>query len=79
MASREGISPEEFRQVISEEVRIVGLDEQESYLCAGGEVDREIRAVDRVLHAVGQLSGPSKVDGATVPHLARQAWEAERP
>ena len=57
MSSREGISIEEFRRVIEQDIRIIRLDEQSPLLADGGSLERVIQNAVEIMRSIGQIDG----------------------
>lgn len=70
MARREGISPAEFRDALTDGIRMVGPGEQLDYLRPGGKLARVIDATDRALRQSGQVEGQDRREGASNPAFA---------
>lgn len=59
MAARQRITPEEFRQALTDGVRMLGRDDQQAFLGPRGSLWGVVETTDRVLRRVGQLTGTS--------------------
>jgi NitT/TauT family transport system substrate-binding protein len=57
MARREGITPSEFKQTLTDGVRIIPQSEQSKYLRPGGAISTVIEATDKALRDSGQIKG----------------------
>ncbi len=66
MASREGLSVEEFRESLAL-IHIYSLADQRELLGPGGPVEATIRMTDSILRAAGEIRGPSRVASAIAP------------
>lgn len=57
MAARQRITPEEFRQALTQGVRMLGQQDQKAFLGPDGSMWDVLATTDRVLRRVGQLRG----------------------
>ncbi len=64
MARREGISVEEFRETLTDGVKLVSAADQQDYLKPGGRLWRVIAASDRALRHAGQIKGADRTQDA---------------
>lgn len=60
MARREGITPAELKQVLTEGVRLIPRSEQSKYLRPGGAISAVIKATDKALRDAGQIKGANR-------------------
>ena len=60
MAAREGITPEEFRKILTDGIRPVPASDQADYLRPSGKLAGVIDASDRILRQSGQTTGPDR-------------------
>jgi NitT/TauT family transport system substrate-binding protein len=60
MARREGITPSEFRQTLTDGVRMISQSEQSKYLRPAGAVSAAITAADKALRDSGQIKGANR-------------------
>lgn len=64
MAAREGITPEEFDQALTEGIRLFSASDQNEYLRPDGKLSRVIDKCDQVLRETRQIVGPDRRAGA---------------
>ncbi len=57
MAARQRITSEEFRQALTDGIRMLGRQDQQAFLGPRGSLREVVATTDRVLRQVGQLSG----------------------
>jgi NitT/TauT family transport system substrate-binding protein len=62
MAARERITPEEFRDSITNGVRVLQRADQPEFIGEGGRLQRLMLDTDRLLRRIGQLKGPAGAD-----------------
>lgn len=60
MARREGITPSEFKQTLTDGVRTITRAEQSKYLRPGGAISAAIEATDKALRDSGQIKGANR-------------------
>lgn len=58
-AGREHVSSKEFEQALAG-VQLLSLEDQERFLGETGRFEQTIQGIDRVLRAVGQVTGPDR-------------------
>lgn len=63
MAQREGITAAEFKETLTDGVKLVSAKEQADYLKPGGKLARVIDATDRALRVAGQIKGSDRRAG----------------
>ncbi len=63
MASREGITADEFALALTDGIRLVPASERALYLAPGGKLSVVVDRVDRILRASDQLSGEDRRAG----------------
>jgi NitT/TauT family transport system substrate-binding protein len=64
MAAREGITPAEFAEALSDGVRMVSEAEQAAYFQADGKLKSLVDTSDRILRLDGQIKGADRRAGA---------------
>lgn len=67
MAKREGISPAEFANSLTNGIRLFGPSEQAGFLRPGGRLTEVLRKTDQVLRQSGQIRGPDRRDESVNP------------
>lgn len=63
MARREGITPAEFREALTDGVKLLRPEDQMDYLKSGGKLTKVIDATDRALREAHQINGPDRREG----------------
>ncbi len=58
MAKREGISPQEFKATLAEDIRMYKLAQQPDFLKPDGPIEKLVRLVEKTLIDLGQIKGP---------------------
>lgn len=62
MAKREGITAAEFKQTLTDGVRIISPSEQADYLRQGGKISVALASGEKALRATGQIKGESRTN-----------------
>ncbi|MCA8959153.1 MAG: ABC transporter substrate-binding protein [Planctomycetes bacterium] len=73
MAQREGLTVAEFLSCLASEIRLVEVDEQEPFLEPGGQLERVLRDVVRVLEQTGQTRVAPLTGNEIDPEPVRRA------
>jgi len=60
MAAREGITPDEFCAILTNDIRMLTEADQAAYLRPDGKLAAVIDATDRILRQSGQIKGPDR-------------------
>lgn len=60
MAKRQGITTQEFSEILSDGIVMVGADEQSEFFKPGGKLEQVVERSDKVLRKTGQLDGPDR-------------------
>jgi NitT/TauT family transport system substrate-binding protein len=63
MARREGLEPQEFEDILEQDIRIVSLDGQTPFFVPGGLIERACAGTEGVLRKAGHLEGPPRAVG----------------
>lgn len=70
MAAREGLTPEEFRQALTDGIRLLSESDQAVYFRPGGKLATVIDTSDRILRQSGQIKGPDRRGNASTATFA---------
>lgn len=70
MAEREGLTPEEFRAVLTGGIQLLTDSDQVDYFRPGGKLAAVIDTTDRVLRQTGQVRGPDRRGDAATSAFA---------
>ncbi len=68
MAKREGVTRDEFRRVLEQDIRLIGFEQQRAFLLDSGRVTESIAQVQKVLQRNGEMTG-DYVPSSFVPDL----------
>jgi NitT/TauT family transport system substrate-binding protein len=63
MARREGLAPQEFEDILENDIRVVDLDGQAPFFVPGGLIERACAGTEDVLRKAGHLDGPPRAVG----------------
>jgi len=72
MAAREGITPAEFAEALTDGVKILSVSDQAGYLQSGGKLTAVINDSDRILRHDGQIKGSDRRTGITNPSFFQE-------
>lgn len=72
MAARERITPAEFKEALTDGIKIVAATEQADYFQPGGKLATVTAASDRILRQSGQIKGPTRTADISTAAFVRK-------